>query len=169
MDRFTLSIIGLILSALPSKAIVAQPPYSDGSTSLTGSLVHSATFAALETSNRTRCAIDLAGKNQVAVRVFGSEKVFHYPIKEAIEEVTPLMAVERGLERELLKAPMTAAYAVPRYGVGYGYEGSGLLVFAGVLIEGCPIPPIVTGLFMPISRIHPYVSRKFLTKYFTLE
>jgi hypothetical protein len=169
MDRFALIIIALILSVLPVKEVVAQPPYSEVSIKNKGGLVNPATFAALESHSRRRCAIDLAGRNRVAVRVFGSERVFYYPIKEATEEVTPLMAVDRGLERELLRAPMTAAYAVPRYGTGYGYDGSGLLVFAGVLIEGCPIPPIVTGLFMPINRIHPYVSRQFLTKYFMLE
>ncbi len=169
MDKFGLIILGLISSVLASESIVAQSAYADGSSRSDGSSVAPKTFAAFETPTRRRCAIDLAGKNHVAVRVFGSDKVYYYPVKEQLTERDQTMVVERGLERDLLKAPMSRAYAVPRYGVGYGYEGEGLLVFAGLLIEGCPVPPIVTGLFMPINRIQPYVSRHFLNTYFALE
>jgi hypothetical protein len=55
---------------------------------------------------------------------------------------------------------------VPKYGIGYGYDGSGLLVYSGLLIEGCPLPIPVTGLFMPVKPVSPYVNRDFLFRYF---
>ena len=158
MDRFGSVVVALILSMCASMSVVAQPAVSELPTQFNDGSAAPATFAAYEAPTRRRCAIDLAGRNRVAVRVFGSDKVFYYPVRDELTERDQTMAVERGLERELLKAPMSRAYAVPRYGVGYGYEG-----------EGCPVPHIVTGLFMPINRIHPYVSRRFLNTYFALE
>ncbi len=169
MDRFGSVVVALILSMCASMSVVAQPAVSELPTQFNDGSAAPATFAAYEAPTRRRCAIDLAGRNRVAVRVFGSDKVFYYPVRDELTERDQTMVVERGLERELLKAPMSRAYAVPRYGVAYGYEGEGLLVFAGLLIEGCPVPHIVTGLFMPINRIQPYVSRRFLNTYFALE
>jgi hypothetical protein len=115
-----------------------------------------------------RCTIDLENKSKVTVRVLGSKKVFHYPLIRSADKDPQIMALEKGLARELLDAPFPRAYAVPKYGIGYGYEGSGLLVYSGLLIEDCPLPIPVTGLFMPVKFVSPYVNRDFLSRYFAV-
>lgn len=113
-----------------------------------------------------RCRIDLKNKSKVKVRVSGSKKVFHYPLRRSTGSDPQIMALNKGVARELLDAPVTKAYAVPKYGIGYGYEGTGLLVFSGLIIEECPLPIPVTGLFMPVKFVSPYVNRDFLARYF---
>ncbi len=114
------------------------------------------------------CKIDLKNKSKVTVRVLGSRKVFHYPLLRPSGSDPQIMALEEGVARELLEAPFYRAYAVPKYGIGYGYDGAGLLVYSGLLIEGCPMPTPVTGLFMPVKLVSPYVNRDFLTRYFSV-
>lgn len=114
------------------------------------------------------CTIDLKGKSEVSVRVLGSREVFHYPLIRPNSSNMPFMALENGLARELMEAPVYRAYAVPKYGIGYGYDGAGLLVYSGLLIEGCPLPTPVTGLFVPVQLASPYVNRDFLTQYFSV-
>jgi hypothetical protein len=114
------------------------------------------------------CTIDLKNKSKVTVRVLGSKKVFYYPLVRPTGRDPQIMALEEGVARELLEAPFYRAYAVPKYGIGYGYDGAGLLVYSGLLIENCPMPTPVTGLFMPVKLVSPYVNRDFLARYFSV-
>lgn len=114
------------------------------------------------------CRIDLKDKTEVTVRVLGSKKVFHYPLIQPRSNDLQIMALEEGVARELMEAPFYKAYAVPKYGISYGYDGTGLLVYSGLLIEGCPMPTPVTGLFVPVRLASPYVNRDFLTQFFSV-
>ena len=117
---------------------------------------------------RRRCVIDLSKKSRVAVRVNGSSKTVYYPVRQPSRTVNQAMAVDQTLARELLNAPAFRAYAVPKFGISYGYNGQGLLVFGGLFIDECPLPPLWSGLFVPVSYVQPYINRDFLTRYFVV-
>ncbi len=117
---------------------------------------------------RRQCVIDLSQKSTVAVRVNGSKNTVYYPVRQPNHKVNQPMAVDQTLARELLNAPAFRAYAVPKFGISYGYNGQGLLVFGGLLIDECPIPLLWSGLFVPVTYVQPYVNREFLTRYFAV-
>ncbi len=115
-----------------------------------------------------RCVIDLSKKSTLAVRVRGSRKTYHYPVLTPRGRNIQQMAIDLALARELLNAPIYLAYATNRYGITYGYDGEGLLVFTGLLIEDCLVPIPLTGLFVPIQPNDHYINRQFLAQYFNL-
>ena len=115
-----------------------------------------------------KCVIDLASKSRVAVRVNGSKKTAYYPVRQPGHKVNQPMVMDQTLARELLNAPAFRAYAVPKFGISYGYNGQGMLVFGGLLIDECPMPPLWSGLFVPVSYVQPYVNREFLARYFAV-